>query len=587
VSGGRPPATPGLVAGVMDRLPARIRRRLDERRHLAEEWGWAWHGEELVVSAPGATVRVRPAGGEVGALDQVACDCLLAPRCAHVAAVVLALPLSEAGAGADAGSIAAGRGPGGEPDAGVVPMGAGARAAAEAAWQAGALLLEIGAASAGLVVQGELLRAAHACRLAGLHRAAAALTRTVGRLADLRAQRPEYRLDFLLADVSDALTSALALGRAGEAASRSAVGVARRTYAPAGSLRLSGVLTEAVMSAAGYAGVVTCLVDQEDRRWTFADVAPGEVDRVAAAYDAGVEMGDLSISHRTLGRSSVFVQRAAGSPDGRLGAGRRVGAVRGGPAGWDSEPLASLFRRPVAEQLDAAYAALPLDATLRRAGWDLLFVEAAVIGVRRAALVLETEAGEVSCSASSDHEALPYRRNLRLLGGAPGLRLRAAGRVLTDRPRSLALLAVGPAPGEADGPTLALPPEWTGRANLGVDALQSAHVAGAGPGPVELPDAGQAALPDPLDPLARRLGQALTGGRVTQGETAWAGIDRDAALLRRRHLPGAAQRLEELRAAALRGQPGGRERFALAWTAAWTYHVGARNRLSRTSWSLD
>jgi hypothetical protein len=577
---GRPPAAPGLVAGVTGRLPARIRRRLDERRDLAEEWVWRPEGDELVVSAPGATVRVRPAAGAVRDPDQVTCDCLLAPRCVHVAAVVLALPLAESGAGSESGSEV------GAPDVEGVPLTDSARGAAEAAWRAGALLLEVGATSAGLVVQGELLRAAHACRLAGLHRTAAALTRTVGRLADLRGQRPEYRLDSLLADVADALTSALVVGRAGGTASRSAVGVARRTYTPAGSLRLSGVLTEAVMSAAGFAGVVTHLVDQEGRRWTLADVAPGEVDRVAAAYDAGVEMGDLSVSHRTLGRSTVFVQRAAGSPDGRLGAGRRVGAVRGGAAAWDFEPLDSLWARPVAEQLDAAYAALALDATLRRAGWDLLFVEAAVTGVRGAALVLETEAGEVSCYAPSDHEALPYRRNLRLLGSAPGLRLRAAGRVLTGRPRSLALLAVGPPRGEADGPTLTLPPEWAGRANLGVDALQSAHVAGAGPGPLELPDAGGAAPPDPLDPLARRLGQALTGGRVTQGETAWAGIDRDAALLRRRHLPGAAQRLEELRAASLRGVPDGRERFALAWTAAWTYQVAARNRLSRTSWSV-
>jgi hypothetical protein len=91
--------------------------------------------------------------------------------------------------------------------------------------------------------------------------------------------------------------------------------------------------------------------------------------------------------------------------------------------------------------------------------------------------------------------------------------------------------------------------------------------------------------PDPLDPLARRLGQSLTGGRVTQAESAWADIDRDAALLRRRQMAGAAERLEALRAASIRGVPDARDRFALAWTAARTYYVAARNRLSRTSWS--
>jgi hypothetical protein len=115
--------------------------------------------------------------------------------------------------------------------------------------------------------------------------------------------------------------------------------------------------------------------------------------------------------------------------------------------------------------------------------------------------------------------------------------------------------------------------------------LQSAHLAGAERGTVELPVQAVAATPDPLDPLSRRLGQALTGGRVTQAESAWADIDRDAALLRRRQLPGAAARLEALRAASLRGVPDARRRFALAWTAARTYHVAARNRLSRTGWA--
>jgi hypothetical protein len=118
-----------------------------------------------------------------------------------------------------------------------------------------------------------------------------------------------------------------------------------------------------------------------------------------------------------------------------------------------------------------------------------------------------------------------------------------------------------------------------------LDVLQSAHVAGAERAPVELPVVAAAAAPDALDPLARRLGQALTGGRVTQAETAWADIDRNAALLRRRHLPAAAARLEALRAASLRGVPDARHRFALAWTAARTYQVAARNRLSRTTWA--
>jgi hypothetical protein len=595
VTGPRPAVAGVLVAEVTDRLPARLRRRLEEHRDLAEEWTWSRAGQEVVVTAAGAVVRVTSEAGEVRDLDHVACDCLLSPRCLHVAAVLLALPLAV-----ESGSPPDGEAGSSRPAGDTVPVGAGARAAAEAGRHACELLLDIGATSAGLVVQGELLRAAHACRLAGLHRTGAALTRTVRRLAELHGERPEYRLDQLVGDVSDALISALAVAGAAEGGTvpRSAVGVARRAYEPVGSRRLAGLLTEAVTSAAGLAGVVTHLVDQEARPWTVADVVPGEAERVAAAYGAPVELGDLVLSHRELGRSAVYVQRATGSADGRLGAGGGVGAVRAGDAGWESEPLSALWARPLAEQLDAVFAALAVDRTLRRAGWDLLFLDGVVVGVRQAALVLATEAGDVGCYAPGDHEALPYRRNLRLLGAAPGLRLRVVGRVLTERVRAIALLAAGPAPaaagadadaGPPDEPEpslrLRLPPEWLGRANLGVDALQSAHLTGAERAAVELPAGSGSAPPDPLDAVGRRLGQALTGGRATQAETAWADIDREAALLRRRQMGGAAARLEALRAASVRGLPDGRRRFALAWAAARTYQVVARNRLSRTGWT--
>jgi hypothetical protein len=117
--------------------------------------------------------------------------------------------------------------------------------------------------------------------------------------------------------------------------------------------------------------------------------------------------------------------------------------------------------------------------------------------------------------------------------------------------------------------------------------MQSAHLAGAERGPVELvpPAEGRAPVPvDPLDAVGRRLGQALTGGRVTQGASAWSDVERDAAVLRRRHMGRAAECLEGLRAAAVSRVPDGRRRFALAWAAARTYHVAARRRLSRTSW---
>src|SRR5204862_2186035 len=177
------------------------RRRLEADPALAGGWRWSPVAGGLEVEA-GPEARVRlPAAGLVTAPEQVACTCLLAPRCLHVAAVLRALPASGAPADEAASPPRAGAADGPE----TVPVRPAQRQAAAEAWRAGVALLEAGAGAAAAVVEGELLRAAHSCRVASLPRLATAAARVAERVRQLRAEAAGFRLDALAGDLHDLL----------------------------------------------------------------------------------------------------------------------------------------------------------------------------------------------------------------------------------------------------------------------------------------------------------------------------------------------------------------------------------------------
>jgi hypothetical protein len=100
---------------------------------------------------------------------------------------------------------------------------------------------------------------------------------------------------------------------------------------------------------------------------------------------------------------------------------------------------------------------------------------------------------------ASDHPALAYRENLRLLGGVAGLEMLLIGRPDPGRRGTVYPLAVAPAPGTA----WSLPPSHDGHADLAFDRLhrsqlpvaatQLAYQTGHG---AAQPDAAGAGLPD-------------------------------------------------------------------------------------------
>ena len=240
----RPGVSPLLLAEVFEQLPARLRRRLEDEPQLASAWTW---NESRVEAAADAVVSLK--ASVITSMAQVSCTCLLAPKCLHIAAVLRALPLAmeenAAPAAAQEPSIA--------PD-GEVLLDAKQREAARQMWSAAARVLSDGASAAGLVTEGELLRAIHSCRIVGLHRLSAAGLRTVERIRSLRAERPEFRLGVLTADIEELLLVARRL--AVERADPTWIGTARREYLTVGSLKLTGLFTEPVIAASGYAGVV-------------------------------------------------------------------------------------------------------------------------------------------------------------------------------------------------------------------------------------------------------------------------------------------------------------------------------------------
>jgi hypothetical protein len=569
----RPKIRADVAAALTAQIPPRLVKKLDAEPALAEKWTWS---AATVTTDKGETVTLSLAGDVAVA---VSCSCLLAPRCLHVAAVIALLEPDEPAPIAISGgepAISAG-----EPAQVADVAGAEARGAAERALRTLSDILASGAEASGAFAQAEMLRSIHACRTVGLHRLATTQTRALRSIRDLRADKPEFALATLTADLRDALAVAHAV--AGGAQTPALFGSARREYEMIGNLRLHGVFTEAVVARSGYAGATTYLVDDTGRFYTRSDVAPGDAGRAAGAYDAPANIGDAVLPHRELCRSGLFVSEATASVDGRLGAGQKVRAVRASePSRWADERIAARFAMPLVEQLARIAARDTEPDEVKPAGWDLVFVE----GVVSAGGLI---AGEVPIRlvTTVDHRALATHDNLAVLAKSSGLRVRAIARARIGRPRELDLLAIGPAPEET---RFTMPEAWQGRANVHYDRLS---VLPMGEATGVSPIAGDA-LPreDLLAPLRRRVERAVLGGAGTLPAHAIAELEREARVLADCALRGGADALRDLAALAhdaARAETGARRGiartlFATVWLRAAMYEDAARRRLSVASW---
>ncbi|MEO3746187.1 hypothetical protein [Plantactinospora sp. B5E13] len=661
-----PPVAPELVAAVTGALPSRLRGRLDtavERIGGAPRQGSPdgilvdWGPETRVLLVPGPN-------GTVTEADQVRCSCLLAPRCLHRAAALAACPVADPVAApastatsgaedrsaedraagedgtADVGSTGTGRAASRTRARTGAGPNAAQRAAAAGLWRAAAAVLAAGVPGSGAVLQAELLRAAHSARLAALPRAEGAALRVVRGLRAARDRRADHRLTDLVQELHDLLLTAGRL--AAGATDPGLVGISRRSYRPGGNLRVYGVCREPVISATGYAGVVTHLLDDEGRWFSVSDVQPGEPGRALSVATAPVDLGPAGVSHARLARAGLLVTGTTVSPDGRLGSGRGVRATPVTGPGWSAGPLGQLFARPLAEvvnaQLNAAEAGTgddPVGGPEQLVGADLVVIggygdhllarELSPVAVTTAttaepSATTATSAGlsatvgaagsdqpvaAVERSATgplirlmpvSSHPTLAHLANLRRLASRPGLRIRVVARLDTGRASTLRPLAVAPVPGAES--TLRLPDDWQGHADLGYDVLQNGHLPASQPVLPDAPVGGSG--PDPVGdaPLwrVRRLVEsAVAGGRQAIAGPARSAGSGLAGLLRRSGFPMAAELATALVAESERqGRDAfGRvvdadpDRYAWAWVAAATQLAATERALVRASWNDD
>ena len=659
-----PPAAPDVVAAAVEALTSRLRKKLDAAIEQYAAVPAVTDGGTVTVSCgDDAVVTLAPGpSGTVTTADQARCTCLLAPRCLHRTAVLGACPVADPDTGpGDSGSVpgATGEGPGepttadgtigtigitasggasthgpasaaqgsspSPPEAVSAPGPTTAQTdAASGLWSAAVAVLAAGVPAAGAVPQSELLRAAHTARLAGLHRAEAAALRVVRGLRSARARHDSHRSADLVSALRELLLTTGLLAAADP--EPALIGTARRSYQPGDAgLRVHGVCREPVISATGYAGVVTHLVTDDGRWFSVADVKPGGPARARGAATAPVALGPAALNHAQLARGGLLITGATVSPDGRLGSGRGVRATPLTGLPWSSGLLATLFARPLAETVAVRLSAAPV-ADPEQSGQvrELVCCDLVIVGatgdhvlahelcpVPASTAAAPTQDGSPTGSPAGSapdrpsgplirlapahgHPDLAHTANLRQLASRPGLRVRVVGRLDPDRAATLHPLAVGPVPGAEA--TLRLPAEWLGRADLGYDRLQGSHLP-----PRDACPPTEALTQPLLDPLAdsplwrvRRLVElAVAGGRRAVAEPARSGDLRgDGTSLRRTGFPAAADLAAALTAEADRRTRDafGRlseadpDRYAWAWLAAAVHLVSTERSLVRATW---
>ncbi len=373
----RPTISPKLVAEFTSNAPGRLIKKLDKAPDRAESW--TWNIGEVTTIQTNADAVVTLTGTELTKVDHVSCDCLLAPKCLHLLSVITRLEFSDGDASEPDESDYS------EQESDAMPVVSDIlatdvhREAALGMREAISEIIADGVSSASIVAQGKLLSALHHARVVGLHRSSGAATRAIKRIRAIRDGKSES-LNDLRADLIDILDSCEAI-LTKEKVSIGDLGVGRRRYHDAGSMRLHGIVTSAIGGVSGYGGCVTYLIDDDGNFSTLSTVTPLDMGGVQQAWQTAVSVGDIVAPHKELCRKTVFVQDATRSDDGRLGAGKKVKAVIGKDVDYNAGPISKWFNQPLEKQIERVFAAVEIPILTRPPGWDFLAFEARVLGV--------------------------------------------------------------------------------------------------------------------------------------------------------------------------------------------------------------
>ena len=619
----QPKISPTLLALFMEAAPKRLVRKLDKEPNLAKKWLWTNEPaendckvEELHVETDKGEVVTMPLLEAITKVEDVKCTCLLAPRCLHILAVASLLDIADDVDGDgkstldDDDTTAAAIDYSKETKTEAPSFSDKEIEAARRAFTAGAHILSAGIPGCGGLLQANLLRAIHACRTNGLHRLAAASVRVLQSIREYREESPLFQLSDYGNSLHELLEVSYKIQREKVGSDDEGFqlrGTARRKYGAIGSLKLTGLLCEPILTASGYAGVCTYLLDDKGNIYSLSDVIPGDGARVRPAYGASVSLGDLSLPHKLLCRQGLLIQDATASSDGRLGHGAKTKAARRQETSWFDEEVSHLWTVPIADQLKGICLHGQKPLLQRPAGWDFIFLEGVVLGAHQSALLLNVNGITLRCEPSIDDDTLSYRENFQQLGRQIGLPIRAVGRLSLNHHRTVELLAIGEPVMTEDShstsknsPRLSLPEKWVGRVNLGFERLQGLHFKGGGEGEgsvtkvIPRQNMASQSQPFPLHVLTRRLRRLALGGVATLPPEASAEIAREGARLRKQMMATGAHLLGQLLASAHERErtiagvkQGDPLNLAKAWLAASTYVKAATLDMNSSLWLND
>ena len=628
---GLPPTPPRVraevVAELTEKAPNRVRKKLDRSPEQARDWNWQLDNDRWRVDTDGEEVQLRVDDGAILSTEAVTCSCLLSPRCFHVLACLTLLPIADETEFAPTTDEEAGNAPKPDAPSGDTPSQAAndsetggevaaavrteepQRAAARQTFDAAAALLASGARAAGTLQQAALLRAAHQSRLAGLHRLGNAAIRLVSSLRQCRTGADTFESDALLLDLRELLCCSSMLQR-DEEIGAGWFGVGRRRYATRAFLKVHGLFCEPLATRSGYAGVVSYFLDEDGVVYSVANVRPGDEERILSSYRGGLEAGGITASHRDASRGVLLMQHGSTSDDGRIGGGQKAKGVLQSARGWSEEAVLRRFQEPLDSQIARVFAQSQLSDEERRAGWDLLFLRGSILGGDGATLALALEDETTLClTCASFSDKLAFADNFKRLGErqtnslciarlipdelgrAQLLAIAADNRPRSDRPSP----SVNPSARESErgseqttSEAWNLPEAWNGRVNVGLDALQGAHLPNR-PAPA-IGGWASSYDDDGMDPLRRRMRAIALGGR--HGRAGDREAARDAARLLGNLLPTAACLLDGLVLACSPSDvdhlgtrfPTDPQPLARAYLAAAVYEQAARSRYLESRW---
>lgn len=401
-----PAVAPNLLAETLDGLAGRVRRRADALAGERESWVLRTVDDGLEVDLGEVVALAAGPGDTLTEAGQVRCSCLLAPRCAHRAAVLLAGPVaarSDPGEerereGEEAHDPEDGPGEGGDRH-----LDEGQRQVLDLVDEHLALLLTGGAHRADAEVVAALTADLQRLRVHRFVVAERALTAVLQGVDAVRAEATGDARSALVRAVGTLALNVYSLRRADAVGQvdDELLGQERQTYHAVGGLTLHPACVEPVMTGSGFAGVVVTLIDGRERVWTLSRIVPADLAGVGQRYSAGVDWAGLSCDAATLARSKVVVAGATASATGRLGGGKGVRASLVGAAAPAWERLAHADSR-----------------------WQVL--EGEIVGGGPTGLVLETAHGRLDL----EHVAAARRDadGLALLARSRGTRLRVLAR---------------------------------------------------------------------------------------------------------------------------------------------------------------